>query len=181
MVADLLTGFIRPAWLSLVDLDTLEPYKASFITDGLVGYLIAIGQCGSVNEIRACIERLREHTRSPQDEQIQRTFAIWLSRLLRTRFRDDAIPEYQNLQEVHTMLAETIDKWVQDAENRGEAKGEATMLQRLLTHKFGSIPEAVQQKIQAATPNQLETWSLNILDAKTLDEVFLEDRQNGSL
>lgn len=35
MVADLLTGFIRPAWLPLVDLDTLEPYKASFITDGL--------------------------------------------------------------------------------------------------------------------------------------------------
>jgi len=138
--------------------------------DNLVGHLIAIGQCGSVNEIRACIERLHAHTRGPQDEQIQRTFAIWLSRLLRTRFRDDAIPEYQNLQEVHTMLAETIDKWVQDAENRGEA----TLLQRQLTRKFGSIPETIQQKIQTATPAQLETWSLNILDATTLDEVFTD-------
>ena len=123
---------------------------------------------------------MRAHTRGPQDEQIQRTFAIWLSRLLRTRFRDDAIPEYQNLQEVHTMLAETIDKWVQDAENRGEAKGittgEATLLQRQLNRKFGPIPEAVQQRIQAATPAQLETWSLNILDATTLDGVFVSER-----
>ncbi|MDN5843794.1 MAG: Rpn family recombination-promoting nuclease/putative transposase [Alcaligenaceae bacterium] len=302
MVADLLTGFIQPAWQPLVDLGTLEPYKASFVTDGLhqrhddsiwrvrmrtdgawlylylliefqsrdehfmairiwsyrallsqdilraqqlvsgdklppilpivlyngsapwtgpldvsdliqpvhpalapytprlryfllqersvprdysvqnpdnlVGHLIAIGQCGSVNEIRACIERLREHTRGPEDEQIQRIFAIWLSRLLRARFRNAAVPEYQNLQEVHTMLAETIDKWVQDAENRGEAKGEvkgeAALLQRQLVRKFGTIPAAAQQKIQAATPAQLGAWSLNILDATTLDEVFTD-------
>lgn len=82
------------------------------------------------------------------------------------------------------MLAETIDKWVQDAENRGlakgmatgEVKGEAALLQRQLVRKFGPIPEAVRQRIQAATPAQLETWSLNILDATTLDGVFVSER-----
>ena len=47
-----------------------------------------------------------------------------------------------------------------------------SLLQRLLTHKFGPLPQGLQQRLQAATPSQLETWSFNILDAETLDEVF---------
>ncbi|CAM5525548.1 DUF4351 domain-containing protein [Eoetvoesiella caeni] len=57
---------------------------------------------------------------------------------------------------------------------KGLLQGEAAMLQRLLTRKFGPLPEALQQRIQSATPAQLETWSLNILDATMLDDVFTE-------
>lgn len=142
--------------------------------DNLVGHLIAIGQCCSPEEMSACIERLGVHTNTEQDAEIRRTFAIWLSRLLRRRFRNDAIPEFQELQEVHTMLAENLEQWVQNVEDRGEIKGETTFLRRLLTRKFGTLPDALQQRIQSATPAQLETWSLNILDATTLDEVFTD-------
>lgn len=146
----------------------------------LVGHLIAIGQSRSPEEMNACIERLNEHTDTPQDVEIRRTFAIWLSHLLRRRFRNNAIPEFQNLQEVHTMLAQNLEEWVQSVEDRGIAKGEtkgiakgeAILLQRQLTRKFGTLPETLQQRIQTATPAQLETWSLNILDATTLDDVF---------
>jgi hypothetical protein len=55
---------------------------------------------------------------------------------------------------------------------QGLHKGEAALLQRLLIRKFGPLSEALQQRIRAATPAQVETWSLNILDAETLDEVF---------
>lgn len=57
---------------------------------------------------------------------------------------------------------------------KGLLQGEVTLLQRQLARKFGPLPEALQQCIQAATPSQLETWSLNILDAETLEEVFTE-------
>ncbi|HEY9280779.1 MAG TPA: DUF4351 domain-containing protein [Eoetvoesiella sp.] len=58
--------------------------------------------------------------------------------------------------------------------DEGRAEGEASLLQRLLTRKFGPVPEALQQRIQTATLVQLETWSLNILDARSLDEVFAD-------
>lgn len=54
----------------------------------------------------------------------------------------------------------------------GIKEGAGTVVQRLLQRKFGAIPPAVQHKIKTATSEQLEAWSLNILDATTLDEVF---------
>ncbi|MDN5843355.1 MAG: DUF4351 domain-containing protein, partial [Alcaligenaceae bacterium] len=55
-----------------------------------------------------------------------------------------------------------------------KVEGEADLLLRQITRKFGSFPKATRQRIQTATSAQLETWSLNILDAETLDEVFLD-------
>ena len=59
-----------------------------------------------------------------------------------------------------------------DGRLEGKLEGEATMLQRQLARKFGPLPQPLLQRIQSATPDQLETWSLNILDAATLDDVF---------
>jgi hypothetical protein len=54
----------------------------------------------------------------------------------------------------------------------GEAKGVAKTLVRLLTRKFGPVPDAVRERIDTATLEQLETWSDRVLDASTADEVF---------
>ena len=59
----------------------------------------------------------------------------------------------------------------------GRLEGEADLLLRQITRKFGHVPKAARQRIQTATSAQLETWSLNILDAQTLDEVFLDGYQ----
>lgn len=67
-----------------------------------------------------------------------------------------------------------IEKGMEKGMEKGKLEGQATLLQRLLDRKFGSVPQTLQQRIQTATPVQLETWSLNILDAATLDEVFTD-------
>ena len=64
--------------------------------------------------------------------------------------------------------------FVTSFERLGEQRGQAALLQSLLVRKFGPLPDACRQRVQAATPTQLETWSLNVLDAQTLDEVFVE-------
>ncbi|NYT61925.1 DUF4351 domain-containing protein [Alcaligenaceae bacterium] len=46
------------------------------------------------------------------------------------------------------------------------------MLHRQLIRKFGPLPPAIQQRLQTASQTQLETWSLSILDATTLKDVF---------
>jgi hypothetical protein len=71
-------------------------------------------------------------------------------------------------------MARGIEKGMEQGIEKGLRDGEVGLLQRLLARKFGPISEALQQRIQTATPNQLETWSLNILDAQTLDDVFTD-------
>ncbi|WP_052355472.1 DUF4351 domain-containing protein [Castellaniella defragrans] len=55
---------------------------------------------------------------------------------------------------------------------RGQVKGQADLLLRLLQRRFGAVGADVVQRIRAAGMEELETWSLNILDAATLEDVF---------
>ncbi|MDN5842902.1 MAG: DUF4351 domain-containing protein [Alcaligenaceae bacterium] len=73
------------------------------------------------------------------------------------------VPSYERL---------AIEKGVQ----KGKLEGESDLLLRLLARKFGGVPKVAKERIHAASSAQLETWSLNILDAETLDEVFMDGR-----
>jgi hypothetical protein len=45
------------------------------------------------------------------------------------------------------------------------------MLLRLLERKFGEVPKAVQQRIEAADAETLLEWSERVLTAQRLDEI----------
>jgi len=85
--------------------------------------LIGFELCRSPEEIRLHISRLHDNLRAPQNRELRRTFAIWLSRLLRSRFKNDNIPEFQELKEVEAMLAETLTEWTENWKAEGLAKG----------------------------------------------------------
>jgi hypothetical protein len=46
------------------------------------------------------------------------------------------------------------------------------MLRRLLTRRFGPLPDRVEQRLHTATVQDLERWAERVLDAPHLDEVF---------
>jgi hypothetical protein len=48
------------------------------------------------------------------------------------------------------------------------------MLRRLLTQRFGPLPDRVEQQLHAATVQDLERWADQVLDAQRLDEVSRE-------
>jgi hypothetical protein len=52
------------------------------------------------------------------------------------------------------------------------AEGEANVLVRQLTRKFGPLPESTEATIRAASPAQLEVWTDRVLVAASLDEVL---------
>ncbi len=45
---------------------------------------------------------------------------------------------------------------------------------RQLNKRFGPLSPEAAQRLQAATPEQLELWTDRILDAPSLDAVFAE-------
>ncbi|OAI21365.1 transposase, partial [Methylomonas lenta] len=65
--------------------------------DNLVGHLIALERCTTPAELREHIQLLQHKVNSATYQPIRRAFAIWLSRLLRVKFKQETIPEYQEL------------------------------------------------------------------------------------
>lgn len=68
-------------------------------------------------------------------------------------------------------LAEGLEQGIE----RGRAEGEARVLERLLTRRFGPLPEAIAERLYRADVETLDRWSDRILDARTLDGVFAGD------
>ncbi|MFU8788300.1 MAG: DUF4351 domain-containing protein, partial [Methylobacter sp.] len=55
---------------------------------------------------------------------------------------------------------------------KGVKQGQASLLKRLLRQRFGDLPESIGQRLDAATPAELELWSECIFDAKNLEDIF---------
>ncbi|MBF0182307.1 MAG: DUF4351 domain-containing protein [Magnetococcales bacterium] len=60
--------------------------------------------------------------------------------------------------------------WLQD----GRQEGKAETLTSLLKRRFGAVPTWASEKIAKATSLSLEEWSLRVLDAQSLEEVFAD-------
>lgn len=81
-------------------------------------------------------------------------------------------------------LADRFDQWAQQYEQKGMQagmqaglqagieQGEALVLQKLLTKRFGALPADLSAQIGAATAAQIDVWVDRVLDAQSLDEVF---------
>ena len=55
---------------------------------------------------------------------------------------------------------------------QGRAEGERAVLERLLRRRFGQLPPEAAERLRGAPEAELEAWADNVLDARTLDEVF---------
>jgi hypothetical protein len=64
------------------------------------------------------------------------------------------------------------EQWIAQGEARGRAEGEATLLTRLLTNKFGPLSDAIRTRLSTATIPELETWADRMLVASSLEQVF---------
>ena len=77
-------------------------------------------------------------------------------------------------QEVTTM-AGFAQRFTEQGHKQGLQLGEARILTALLRLRFGDLPVAVQQRIEAADADTLLRWSERVLTAQRLDEVLGEE------
>ena len=77
---------------------------------------------------------------------------------------------------INTWEQRGIDKGMQQGMERGLEKGlalgQAALLERQLTRRFGPLTAEASSRLVAATPEQLRDWGDRVLDAASLDEVF---------
>ena len=61
---------------------------------------------------------------------------------------------------------------LQEGRLEGRQEGEQSLLQKLLTKRFGPLPEAVLEQIRSASTEQIDAWVDRVLDAESLEELF---------
>jgi hypothetical protein len=54
----------------------------------------------------------------------------------------------------------------------GEIRGEAKVLLKQLTLKFGTLPQAVVDRVQSASIDELDRWAEHVLTADRLEQVL---------
>ena len=71
--------------------------------------------------------------------------------------------------------AEGREEGWKEGRKEGHDEGRASLLVEQLTHRFGPLSGEVIARIEAGKPSDLGRWSLRVLSAGSLDEVFAED------
>lgn len=143
----------------------------------LAAALFRLEKSRKKEDLQRVLRELIEWLKAPEKESLRRSFTVWLRRvLLPRRLPDTQLPEMSDLHEVDTMLTDTVQEWTKEWQKEGEIRGvqqgEARMLSRLLQLRFGNIPIWAHEKISKAELPTLEAWSLRILDAESLEQVF---------
>jgi predicted transposase YdaD len=70
------------------------------------------------------------------------------------------------------LIEQGMQRGIQQGRRHGLRQGEALVLLRLLSLKFGAVPEEVRSRIEAADDETLLVWSERILTADSINEVM---------
>ncbi|MFT3758660.1 DUF4351 domain-containing protein [Thauera sp.] len=69
---------------------------------------------------------------------------------------------------------QTMMTWSERVRSEGVQQGELAVLIRQLTCRFGPLDPVTDERLRKAKSVELEQWAENILDARTLEDVFSE-------
>jgi len=69
-------------------------------------------------------------------------------------------------------IEQGIEKGIEKGRLMGLQQGESTFLLYLLEQRFGSVNDAIRDRIESADTQMLLIWGKRVLTAQTVDEVF---------
>jgi flagellar biosynthesis/type III secretory pathway protein FliH len=71
-------------------------------------------------------------------------------------------------------LEQGMQRGMQQGMQQGRLEGEATLLKRQISRRFGALDDATVKRLEMATTEELERWAENVLDARKLEDVFTQ-------
>ena len=176
---------------ALLDIGQI-PRQALDEMQGICVELVRLERCGEPEEVRLLVTRLRKLLQGEHFAELRRSFSLWiqsviLARVLPTEIRSPLNPMMETLEEVETMLAETVDGWVrrwkqeglEEGLERGMEKGLEKGQQKVFrildmqfARRFGPLPPEALQRLRNASDDEILAWSTALLDAPSLEAVF---------
>jgi predicted transposase YdaD len=128
-------------------------------------------------EVRSSVHRLRQSI-PPDEASLRQAFETWLRKLILPRLglSQEEAAAASTLEEIETMLADSIDRWNREIREEGRQEGRqeegARVVLRLLRLKFGPLDPEIEERVHSADADRLLGWSERILTAESLQDVF---------
>jgi prophage antirepressor-like protein len=126
-------------------------------------------------EVRSSVHRLRQSI-PPDEASLRQAFETWLRKLILPRLglSQEEAAAASTLEEIETMLADSIDRWNREIREEGRQEEGARIVLRLLRLKFGPLDPETEERVHSADADRLLGWSERILTAESLQDVFLD-------
>jgi flagellar biosynthesis/type III secretory pathway protein FliH len=125
----------------------------------------------------------KKHLHGPSFVSLKRAFKVWIERIVLQRVaKDEEKLEYDNLEDIESMLAERMDRWRiavkqegrqegrEEGRQEGLIRGRKEALIKVFHKRFGL--GAYEYRLENATMDQLDLWLDRALDAQRIEEVF---------
>ena len=128
-------------------------------------------------EVQESVHRLRQSI-PPSEAPLREAFETWLRKLILPRLglSQEEASAASSLEEIETMLLESIDRWDRELREKalqeGRQEGEARVVLQLLRLKFGPLEPEIEDRVRSADADRLLGWSERILTAERLQDVF---------
>ena len=133
-----------------LDLITGGPVAGSDLEQHIIRYVVQV-----MNLTPPMLEASLRRTKPDRWESLMGTVAeAWI--------------EQGRAEGIEKGLAEGIEKGLAE----GIEKGQAGLLLRLMERRYGTLPQAVRDRVRGASVSELEAWAEAVLDAASLDEVL---------
>ncbi|NYT25097.1 Rpn family recombination-promoting nuclease/putative transposase [Alcaligenaceae bacterium] len=148
--------------------------------DNLAAQLFKLEHNQGIEHTGRLLQTLTQQLASEPNRELYRIVGQWVRHILLPRAlpRHIPLPDSEDLKEITAMtttLHHSRDwtlKYRLEGKQEGRQDGQADLLARLIARKFGALPDTDRKRLASATSTQLEAWSLNILDAERIEDVF---------
>jgi flagellar biosynthesis/type III secretory pathway protein FliH len=130
--------------------------------------------------VQSSVHRLSQNLASTE-VGLRKGFGGWLQDVILPRFRltEQEVAARRTLEEVESMLAESIDRWNRELLEKGRQEGleagrqqGARLVLRQLRLKFGPLEAETEERVRSADSDRLLEWGERVVTAATLQEVF---------
>ncbi len=118
------------------------------------------------------IEALEAMLDIDEQAELRDACVLWVRELLRERVPNVNVSGLKKLEEVSPMIAENAIDWTIPWKEEGRREGEATILLRQLTLKFGPLDPELEARVQNAEAEQLLEWGDRFVHATDLEQIF---------
>ncbi|WP_101676407.1 Rpn family recombination-promoting nuclease/putative transposase, partial [Alloalcanivorax mobilis] len=141
----------------------------------VVAAVFRMEQSNSPEELLNAVRLLVSWVREPEQESLRHGIIEWLHR--RGESLDPSL-DWQSIYSLEeaTMLEDRIKEWKaqyrQEGRQEGSTEEARLILSRFLSRRFGPLPSDMEQRLEQAPLDQLESWIDRFYDAGSLEQVF---------